>query len=580
MADKQYEVGLRISTTSADAGIKQSEDSLARLGAEGKKATGIFGQLKEALIGVAQAIGSAFAIYKLINLLVEGTRAAMEQARALSQLANMAQQFGQNGKEAAKAAQQLADALQSRGFQSGVILASVREMLPVTRNYAEAISAVTLAADINAKTGMRFAEALEIIKRLIAGDRGVLYAFRELHVTAKDAQGALDELRATFGGASNELDDAKQKVDSFRSAWQDLWKAIGGPIASVLAWIIDKFKLLGATWAALNLALLDFGGELQLTFHGIALLFEKFDIKHPVDSIKTALWLIHEEEVKFQEQSKARWDAWAASIEKARASIAAPGKITGPPGKPMPTVSGGELDTAKMFEDNLFKEIAALQKYYGKVRDLREKDTQAEKDALAANFRAVKDYYFKLEEVKQAEIELERKVAAAKMAAEQAAIEGAVGMLMAAFPENREIAAAQALINTYLAATRALAEGGPYLGPILAAIITAAGMAQVANIYATEPGGAMGGGGSAPGGAFGPPIRVTGAGAPATPPPSSVSSTSITTNAPATTVINVSALDTTNALRAAQRVLRPASRAYDRTLVSRGSVVVGSKRNR
>ena len=56
------------------------------------------------------------------------------------------------------------------------------------------------------------------------------------------------------------------------------------------------------------------------------------------------------------------------------------------------------------------------------------------------------------------------------------------------------------IANTALGATNALAQGGPYLGPALAAMITAAGLAQVATIVANKPtppsfatGGVMGG---------------------------------------------------------------------------------------
>jgi hypothetical protein len=55
---------------------------------------------------------------------------------------------------------------------------------------------------------------------------------------------------------------------------------------------------------------------------------------------------------------------------------------------------------------------------------------------------------------------------------------------------------AQSLMNTYQAATRALAEGGPFAGPGLAAAITALGLAQVAKIASTEIGSRGGGGGA------------------------------------------------------------------------------------
>jgi len=585
MADQNYEIGLRINTTSGDAGIVQSEQAMKRLGAETEKTTGIFGRLKEAAASAGLALVSAFGAYKLIAALIEGAKAAMEQARALSQLSNMAKQFGQDGPAAAKAAQALGDALQAKGFDDDVILRAVRDLIPLTKDYKEALSGATLAADISAKVGMEYGQALSVVQTLIGGsDRGVIQAHKLLGTTATTAQGALDELRKTMGGSAAELKDNKQRVDSFRAGIDDLWKSIGGPLATAFVWLIDRLKDIGYFFSAIGLRVVDMWDQVKLAFTGMGILIDNFDIKHPVASMKAAMEQFAIEEKKFQETSWARWNKWAADVEKAKAGTvgpAAPGKVTAHPmgGGAMAIVAGGELDAAKIFNDQLFAQIAALQKYYGKVRDLREKHTQAEKDALAANFRAVKDYYFKVADVEQAEVELAQKVAAQKRALQEAAIQGTVGMLMAAFPRSKELAAAQALINTYEAATKALA-AGPYIGPVLAALIYAAGMMQVANIYATEPGGATGGAGSAAGGAFGPPIRVTGAGAPATPPPTSMSTTTVTTNAPATTVVNVNALDTTDALRSAQRALRPAGRAYDRTLVGRGAVVVGTRRPR
>jgi TP901 family phage tail tape measure protein len=54
----------------------------------------------------------------------------------------------------------------------------------------------------------------------------------------------------------------------------------------------------------------------------------------------------------------------------------------------------------------------------------------------------------------------------------------------AAFAVYKAAQVAQAIVNTYVGATKALAEGGPFLGPVLAAGQIAAGMAQVAQIKA------------------------------------------------------------------------------------------------
>lgn len=53
----------------------------------------------------------------------------------------------------------------------------------------------------------------------------------------------------------------------------------------------------------------------------------------------------------------------------------------------------------------------------------------------------------------------------------------------------------QAYIETMVAATRALSEGGPFLGPILAAAIKVAGFANIAAIASSSFSGGMGKGG-------------------------------------------------------------------------------------
>lgn len=80
-------------------------------------------------------------------------------------------------------------------------------------------------------------------------------------------------------------------------------------------------------------------------------------------------------------------------------------------------------------------------------------------------------------------------------------------------------AVAEAIINTSVAVTRALAEGGPFSGPLLAGIIAAQGAAQIATILATQPGARGGisipGGGGAEGGApGGPPVAEAAPAAP------------------------------------------------------------------
>jgi hypothetical protein len=154
------------------------------------------------------------------------------------------------------------------------------------------------------------------------------------------------------------------------------------------------------------------------------------------------------------------------------------------------------------------------------------------------------------------------------------ATEGALGMAAGAFPQFKAFAVAQGMIQTYYAAIKAYAEGGPYLGPFLAAMVVAAGMMNIAKIESTEPGSGGGGGGrmSAPS-MSAPPSYGGGAGGSA---PASV--THMTTNQPTANTYNVYALDTNNALRTLETKRRPASRMYDHSIGNRPSTTIGSKR--
>jgi len=149
------------------------------------------------------------------------------------------------------------------------------------------------------------------------------------------------------------------------------------------------------------------------------------------------------------------------------------------------------------------------------------------------------------------------------------------------FANNKAMAVALAIVDAFLAAAGAAAETHGDVYTRIAAYIAAFAQvwAAVTAIQGTEIG-STGAGGAGGAGASPPaPMVYTGTSRAAAP-PTSTSPTNVTTNAPATTVVNINALDTTNALRSAQRALRPAGRSYDKTLVARGPVVVGTRRAR
>ena len=93
-----------------------------------------------------------------------------------------------------------------------------------------------------------------------------------------------------------------------------------------------------------------------------------------------------------------------------------------------------------------------------------------------------------------------KQITKAQVNDELAALGALAGALGALAGENKELAAGQAIIQTYLGATKAFGQGGP-LGFVGAAAVIAAGLANVKKIYATKlpaSSGGGGGGGSVP----------------------------------------------------------------------------------
>jgi hypothetical protein len=91
--------------------------------------------------------------------------------------------------------------------------------------------------------------------------------------------------------------------------------------------------------------------------------------------------------------------------------------------------------------------------------------------------------------------EEEKAVAMENAEAQLAAFSGLAGALSSLAGDNKELAAASAIIDTYAGATKAFAQGG-VAGFVTGAAIIAAGLANVQKIYATDVGSGGGGGGT------------------------------------------------------------------------------------
>jgi hypothetical protein len=117
-------------------------------------------------------------------------------------------------------------------------------------------------------------------------------------------------------------------------------------------------------------------------------------------------------------------------------------------------------------------------------------------DDMAAEF--IDDEQMKTEYHKKA---VEARVAADQQEAklQEEVASGVMGLASEMFGKSKAMSIAQAVINTYEGATKALSQGGIY-GAVLAAIVIATGLAQVAKIESTDP--TSGGSGGKSGGGF------------------------------------------------------------------------------
>jgi len=140
--------------------------------------------------------------------------------------------------------------------------------------------------------------------------------------------------------------------------------------------------------------------------------------------------------------------------------------------------------------------------------ELRDAKTQAALDGMSAKERELAELEASYnEQVRLAKLagekttKLDQKFAKDKkkikqdqVNAELAAASQLSGALSSLAGDNKELAAASAIIDTYVGANKAYAQGGT-IGFVTAAAVIAAGLANVRKIYATDSGGGSGGGG-------------------------------------------------------------------------------------
>ena len=224
MADNKIEV--LISARSDDKGLQEFIKGMDKVtiqiketNAATQESTSAFGKLGGVISGVAGAFAALGVISKVTGWLKEGVLGAIEEERALSSVMNMVKQFDPTVKNLSSTLNQYIDTMGKVGMEDGLVLESIRRLMPITQDYSNAVKATTLAWDLATWSGKNYQESLDLVAGLVANSpRSLKQANKDLGLAAKDCQAALDAMYSKFGGYSREIDDHTTALNRMKNA--------------------------------------------------------------------------------------------------------------------------------------------------------------------------------------------------------------------------------------------------------------------------------------------------------------------------------------------------------------------------
>lgn len=510
MADNRedFEVWLK-SRYDGDA-MKAAQADFKRTQAEAKKTDDSFKQMGYSADALKQQLTGLLAFTAVVAQFREGFEQVQQLEQAMNQLERATKRNGDSFVDVKGKIVGMAESLKkAAGVDDDAAIKKMVELYNATGDVANSMNLVALAADVAVGTGMDFAAANDLVTKAAMGQtRGL----KELNISieeggnkSENANRALEAIRKNFGGAANDAKGMKIEIDRLSESYEDmrnnLVERLTPAIEIAMNLIKSFFVALDGAWRLFSDAVVG-----TLGFFGKFGSYMKALLSGDLAGMKAAVSGMGAE-------VKGAYDSMVAGAEETKKKIAdiwtvpagggiKAGKATG---IVTPGGSGGsalaeqinewqqEMDRWHQIQgalnlEFLKKKLAdekrhedaklALRKHSAKETKRIEKQLDAERERLMdAQTQRILD-----------QVRLQK---AAKDAEKAMAIEtayAAIGLGQAMFGDSKELAIASAIINTYEGASKALAQGGIY-GPVLAAIVIATGMAQVAKITSTEPSG-------------------------------------------------------------------------------------------
>lgn len=241
-----YEIGVKISTTSDDAALKATEDKVEKLQKTTKETSDAQNKAAEstnnftgALKRLVDAAIAFVAFDKVVGLLKESFQASIDAERAFRQLGAAVEAMGGSADQAA-AVKDWADQLERiSGVAETDIVPAFLKFQTVTEDTVASQRLVQTAIGLS-KAGLgEYSEVVSTLGAVMAGlpprGRGTLDLMLKQAVESGNLDQVLKDLISTYGDAGRALQDNATEVDRNRAAWGNTKEAIGGALTGMAA---------------------------------------------------------------------------------------------------------------------------------------------------------------------------------------------------------------------------------------------------------------------------------------------------------------------------------------------------------
>lgn len=478
-------------TDDAAKGLNKTEDAAKGLEGSAEKTT-------EALKGMAEAMGLLLGAAEVIAFLKESTEEFYENERAIRGVGVAANAYGADVVKVKKAVEEWAEAMSRlSGISDNELMRAVGEQYMLTGSLKQAYSRVSLAMDYATATGVKFAQGMDVVSAAVLGKTRSLVGVvpgitRQTEATEASAK-AIAFLEGKIRGATTAIHDNALAADQAKARWEMFKESIGGVVAPAITAVRDGLvmakdavilmgKELVEWFSTMGQSVAAFASFVKNVFTGSGSLTSewkkykdetaKIDAEHAIRSQK-----IQDDAVKhylggLSEEVEAHKKAGEQKI-KSELEVA---------DKTLKVTNTLALQIEQTWKSHALKYVQNQQLMAAEGKKLADqgmlnvaKMTAIEEEAHKKRLEMAKEYQATKRALAKQELAMQMELANASIA-----------LLSGVFGESKELAIAQAIINTYQGATQALAQGGIY-GAVLAAVVIAAGLAQVAKIESTEP---------------------------------------------------------------------------------------------